>query len=110
MYVVLIPLLIWWLATKELKDPMFHTQAIVLALCSLCVVSYLNVVSEPIAVVVYVLYLCVLISLLFIIIKLPKFFSFPFYPGFAGLTFPMAIGIVASSRTSAYLAFYALSC
>ena len=40
---------------------------------------------------------------IFILVKLPKFFSYDFHPGFAGLTFPMAIGIVASSKMSAYL-------
>jgi exfoliative toxin A/B len=46
---------------------------------------------------------CVLASLTFIIVKLPKFFAFPFAPGFAGLTFPMAIGIVASTKMAGYL-------
>ena len=45
-----------------------------------------------------------LASLAFILIKLPKFFAFPFSPGFAGLTFPMCIGIVATNKMSAYLA------
>ena len=49
------------------------------------------------------LYFCVLASLLFIILKLPKFFSFAFTPGFAGMTFPMAIGIVASTKMAGYL-------
>jgi len=35
---------------------------------------------------------------------MPKFFSYPFSPAFAGLTFPMAIGIVASVKVSGYLA------
>ena len=33
---------------------------------------------------------------------LPKFFSFKFYPGYAGLTFPMAIGIVACNKAAVY--------
>jgi exfoliative toxin A/B len=49
------------------------------------------------------MYFCVLASLLFIIIKLPDFFSFDFVPGFAGLTFPMAIGIVATNKMAGYL-------
>lgn len=51
----------------------------------------------------FVLYVCVLASLAFVIIKLPKFFSFPFAPGFAGMTFPMCIGIVATNKMTAYL-------
>ena len=42
-------------------------------------------------------------SLVFILYKMPKFFGFNFNPGFAGLTFPMAIGIVASTKMSAFL-------
>ena len=34
---------------------------------------------------------------------MPKFFGFTFNPGFAGLTFPMAIGIVATTKMSGYL-------
>ena len=49
-----------------------------------------------------ILFFCVLASLAFIIIKLPVFFAVPFAPGFAGLTFPMAIGIVASNKAAAF--------
>lgn len=103
-YTVTIPFMVWRLATREVKPGMLHTQAIVLAPCSLCVVSYLNMVKEPSQVVVALLYTCVLLSLVFILVKLPVFFSVPFAPGFAGLTFPMAIGVVASTKVSAYLA------
>lgn len=102
-YVVIIPIMIWRLMTVEVKAPVYHTMAVVLAPCSLCVVSYLNVIENPNQMVLYFLYFCVLASLTFIIIKLPKFFAFSFNPGFAGLTFPMAIGIVATSKMVAYL-------
>ena len=36
-------------------------------------------------------------------ISMNKFFSYIFHPGFAALTFPMAIGIVASTKMSGYL-------
>lgn len=103
-YIVTIPFMIWRLATREVKAPVYHTQAIVLAPCSLCLASYLTLVKEPNQTVVLVLLACVLASLLFVVVKLPSFFSVPFYPGFAGLTFPMAIGIVASNKAGAYLA------
>lgn len=102
-YVVLIPIMIWRLCTVEVKDAVYHTMAVVLAPCSLCVVSYLNIIENPNKYLLYFLYICVLASLVFIIIKLPKFFRYSFTPGFAGLTFPMAIGIVASNKMSAYL-------
>ena len=103
-YLVIIPIMIWRLLKVEVKAPVYHTMAVVLAPCSLCVVSYLNVIKEPNGMLLSFLYICVLASLAFIIIKLPKFFAFPFAPGFAGMTFPMAIGIVASTKMAGYLA------
>ena len=102
-YFILIPIMVWRLLTVEVKPPVYHTMAVVLAPCSLCVVSYINVIPEPNQMLLSLLYLCVQASLAFIIIKLPKFFSFPFAPGFAGMTFPMAIGIVASTKMAGYL-------
>ena len=102
-YFVILPFMLWRLLKVEVKAPVYHTMAVLLAPCSLCVVSYLNVIPNPNAVMVYVLYACVLASLAFIVIKLPKFFAFQFTPGFAGLTFPMAIGIVASQKVAGFL-------
>lgn len=102
-YFIIVPIMIWRLLKVEVKAPVYHTMAVLLAPCSLCVVSYLNVIPNPNAALLYVLYGCVLASLLFIIIKLPKFFAFPFTPGFAGMTFPMAIGIVASTKMAGFL-------
>lgn len=101
-YFILIPFMIWRLITVEVKPAVYHTMAVVLAPCSLCVVSYLNVISKPNQAVVILLYACVLASLLFIIMKLPKFFAVPFTPGFAGMTFPMAIGIVATNKMTGF--------
>ena len=82
---------------------MLHTRAIVMAPSSLSLVSYLNFFEKPNTIVVYLLYIAVFLSLIFIIYNLPKFFSVPFTPAFAGLTFPMAIGVVASGKMSGYL-------
>lgn len=103
-YLVLIPIMVWRLLTVEVKDAVYHTMAVVLAPCSLCVVSYLNVIENPNFYLLMLLYVCVLASLLFIIVKLPKFFRYSFNPGFAGLTFPMAIGIVATNKMAGYAA------
>ena len=103
-YLVLVPFMIWSLLNVEIKSAAYHTMAVLLAPCSLCVVSLVNVYGTPNSILISLMYICVLASLLFIIIKLPDFFSFQFYPGFAGLTFPMAIGVVASQKMAAYLA------
>ena len=101
--IVIMPFMIVRLIKHPLKDAFYHTQAILLAPSSLCVVSYLNVVQTPNKVVISLLYVVVFITLLFVLYKLPKFFSFDFNPGFAGLTFPMAIGIVASVKMAGFL-------
>lgn len=102
-FTLIIPFMIHRLIKHELKDVFYHTQAIVLAPSSLCTVSYLNSVKDPNIYLLGYLYICVLLALVFIIYKLPKFFSFGFSPAFAGLTFPMAIGIVATTKMSGYL-------
>ncbi len=102
-YLILIPVMIIRLIKVPVKPQVYHTMPIVLAPCSLCVVSLINVYGSPNQALLYFLYFCVLASLLFIIIKLPDFFSFDFTPGFAGLTFPMAIGTVATNKMAAYL-------
>jgi exfoliative toxin A/B len=102
-YVIMLPIMIWRLLNVEIKPAAYHTMAILLAPCSLCVVSLINVFGTPNALVVGFMYFCAVCSLVFIIVKLPDFFSFKFYPGYAGLTFPMAIGIVASQKMAGYL-------
>ena len=102
-YALIIPFMIYRIATKPIKDSFYHTQAIVLAPASLCIVNYLNVIKEPNLIVVSILYVAVLVSLLFVLYKLPKFFSYSFTPAFAALTFPMAIGVAASVKMSAFL-------
>ncbi len=103
-YIILIPIMILRLLNVPIKPAVYHTMPVVLAPCSLCVVSLINSFKEPNAIILYAMYFCVLCSLLFIIIKLPDFFSFDFAPGFAGMTFPMAIGIVATTKMSGWLA------
>lgn len=101
--IIIMPFMLYRLVTTDVKDAVHHTQAILLAPSSLCLVSYLNFIKEPNKFVVYALYALVFCTLLFIIVKLPKFFSFDFHPGFAGMTFPMAIGTVASIKMSGFL-------
>lgn len=100
---IIMPFMIYRLVKYDIKDQMYHTQAIILAPSSLCLVSYFNFIQRPSAAIVYGLYIVVLLSLVFVLYKMPKFFSFKFNPGFAGLTFPMAIGIVASVKMSGFL-------
>ncbi|MDO4976939.1 MAG: TDT family transporter [Eubacteriales bacterium] len=102
-YLVILPFMLYRLFTVEVKAPVYHTMAVLLAPCSLCVVSYINVVENKNATLLYFLYVCVLCSLAFIIFKLPKFFAFNWVPGYAGVTFPMAIGCVATGKMAGFL-------
>ena len=102
-YLILIPVMIVRLIKVPVKPAVYHTMPVVLAPCSLCVVSLINTFDPPNMALTCFMYFCVLASLLFIIVKLPDFFSFDFVPGFAGLTFPMAIGIVATNKMAGYL-------
>ena len=95
-YFLILPFMLWRLVKFEIKDTMQHGTAILLGPCSLCIVSYINIIKSPNTVLVWVLYICVLIML-------PKFFSYAFTPAFAGLTFPMAIGTVATQKMIFYL-------
>lgn len=100
---IIMPFMIYRLLKHPLEDGFYHTRAIVLAPSSLCVVSYINIIQNPIPLVVYLLYFIVFCCLVFVVLNIKKFFSFKFHPGFAGLTFPMAIGIVASLKTGTFL-------
>ena len=45
------------LKREPVKEALFHTQAILLAPSSLCLVSYLNFITNPSKVLVFILYL-----------------------------------------------------
>ena len=102
-YFILLPFLIWRLIKVETDPSFYHTMAVFPSPCSLCLVSYLNLIDNKKEFILWILYACVLASVLFVIVMLPKFFSFTFSPGFAGMTFPMAIGVAATSKMTVYL-------
>ncbi len=102
-YFLILPFMIWRLVKFEIKDTMQHGTAILLGPCSLCVVCYINIIKNPNIILLWILYICVLLSLFYVLIMLPKFFSYVFTPAFAGLTFPMAIGTVATQKMIVYL-------
>ncbi len=102
-YFLILPFMLWRLVKFEIHDTMQHGTAILLGPCSLCIVSYINIIQNPNTLLVWLLYVCVVLSLLYILVMLPKFFSYAFTPAFAGLTFPMAIGTVATQKMIVYL-------
>ncbi len=102
-FLIIMPFMIYRLMTKPLPNPLYPTLAITLAPSSLCLAGYLNVMPEKNPIIVFGLYGIILNTLSVIIYNSPRFFKQAFHPGFAALTFPMAIGIVASTRMTGYL-------
>ena len=101
-FILILPFMIKRLRKESLNDALFHTQAILIAPSSLCLVTYLNFIENPNKIIIYIFYTIIFLTLIFILYMLPRFFSYTFTPGFAGLTFPMAIAIVASIKASSY--------
>lgn len=108
MYLVMGFFMVIRLLKKPIPAPAMHTKCILLAPCSLVFVTYLNIGASPALknmvspMYVLLLYVLVLITLVYIFYNTMQFFSVPFSPGFAGLTFPMAIGTLASWRAAQY--------
>ncbi|MCL1995787.1 MAG: TDT family transporter [Defluviitaleaceae bacterium] len=103
MYVIIFPAMVIRLIKKPLPDQFKLTAGILLAPSSLLFVSYLNFTDEPIAGIVFALYSIIFLTLLYIAYKLPQFLRIKFNPGFAALTFPTAIALVATFRMGDFL-------
>lgn len=102
-FTLLLPFMVYRLIKYPVAEGVYHTQAILLAPSSLCVVCYIGSFQNPNPYILGYLYISVILTLLFIVYKLPKFFEIPFSPAYAGITFPMAIGIVATLKMSNFL-------
>ena len=102
-YPVLLFFIVRRLLTMPIKKGTYHTLGVLLAPCSFCVIALVNSFEHPPAFLMWIMYGAFLLTLFFLFSRMPKFFSFDFYPGFAGISFPMALGIVASQKMAAYL-------
>lgn len=100
---ILLPLMVYRLIKNPLPQPLQLTAAILLAPSSLCLIGYLNVSAKPVPAIVFSIYGIIFIKLLYVASKLPQFLQLKFNPGFAALTFPLAISLVASIRMSGFL-------
>ena len=101
-YLCCLPFMIYRLLKKPIPKGTFHTIAILLAPVSLCIVSIINVLDTKPMPVLYIMIVLYFATCLMILCLLPKWFSFPFYPGYAGLTFPLAIGTVAAGKLAGF--------
>lgn len=99
-YLGCLPFMVYRLLKKPIPKGTFHTTAILLAPVSLCIVSMINVLDRIPMPVMYLMIALYFATIIMIIVLVPKYFSYRFYPGYAGLTFPLAIGCVAAGKLS----------
>ncbi len=104
MYFGSIGFVVYRLLQKDLPRPARYTKTILLAPISLVLVGYINVYSNQSIVLVLALYVILIITMLYVLSQVKSFMEDSFTPGCAALTFPHAIAIIASLKTSAFLA------
>ncbi|ONI40405.1 transporter [Candidatus Epulonipiscium fishelsonii] len=101
---IVLPIMVYRLKDCPITaGPLLMTKAILLAPSSLFIVSCINVFKNPWSFLLYIMYAVLLVTLVYVLINLPQFFSFEFHPGFAGLTFPLAISCLASNKMAGFL-------
>lgn len=101
---ILVPILIYRVKfyKAEIPSQIKMTLAIFAAPSNLCLAGYLGV-FKPSNIILMVLVPISYILTLYVYTLLPKFLRQPFTLGFASLTFPLAIGVVATQRYTTYL-------
>lgn len=99
----LVPAMFLKIAKYGMTKPTEMTKTIFLAPPSLCLVAYFNLYPERNLIIVGILYGLIFLVTLYILTCLPSFMRRPFNPGFAALTFPMAISLVATLNVANYL-------
>lgn len=105
-FFIVLPFMVKRVLSNPLPTDLMHTKAVFMAPVSLGLTSYLNITKEYNEPFIILLYSILLISLVVILKNIPKFFSVSFTPTFGALTFPMAIGTVASFRVALFLKTY----
>ncbi|MBP6322417.1 MAG: TDT family transporter [Fusobacteriaceae bacterium] len=102
-FFIILPFMVKRVIKNPLPIQLIHTKAIFMAPVSLSFISYLTVTETINVNFVFFIYTLLIISLVYILINMKKFFSVEFNPGFGALTFPLAIGTVASFKMSNFL-------
>ena len=97
-YWIILVFMVARLCKRRIPEFARHSRAVMVAPASLCVIAYINVVSSPNMHLLWLFYTVMLVNLAYVVGCMPLFFSVPFSPGFAALTFPMAASTLASFR------------
>jgi exfoliative toxin A/B len=101
---ILLPILIYRVKFYKVEIPSQAnmTLAIFAAPASLCLAGYLGV-FQPSMIMLTILVPISYVLTLYVYSLLPRFLRLPFSLGFAPLTFPLAIGVVATQRYATFL-------
>lgn len=101
---ILLPILAYRSKFYKIKIPQQArmTLAVFAAPASLCLAGYLGA-FEPSGIILAILVPLAFALTFFLYTLLPGFLKQPFTLGFAPLTFPLAIGVIATQRYTAYL-------
>ncbi|MEN8434396.1 TDT family transporter [Clostridium septicum] len=102
-YFIILPFMIYRLATKPVADLPYPTLCIMAAPPSLCVVAYLTLFKEANVYLTLFVYLIVILCCIYMYTRLPKILRMKFTPSFAGITFPLAISTLATFKVSALM-------
>lgn len=103
MYFCTIGFVVYRLVKKDLPEPAKFTKTILLAPISLIIVGYINVFENKSITLVLGLYVIFIVTMIYVLSQTKKFLSGGFIPGCAALTFPHAIAIIATLKTSGFL-------
>ncbi len=101
-YPVLLFFILRRLKNYPIRRETYHTTGVLLTPCCFCQISLIHAFKNPPVVLVFIMFILVLATLIYLIVKIPVFFSFDFYPGFAGISFPMALGALAIQKMASY--------
>lgn len=101
-YFFLLPFIVVRLVKKPILKGQFFTQTVMLAPVSLGIVSYLNAFSEPASWLMTILTILFVLTLIYYVYIFIQVLAFKFVPGYAGLTFPAAIGVIAIQKLVGY--------
>lgn len=104
MYFATIGFVVYRLIKKDLPAPARFTKTILLAPISLVIVGYINVFTQKSQTLISILLVIFAITMIYVLTQTKKFMEGGFAPGYAALTFPHAIAIIASLKLSTYFA------
>lgn len=102
MYFGTIGFVVYRLIKKDLPQPARYTKTILLAPISLLIVGYINVIETKSQTLVTILMIILAITMIYVLSQTKKFMAGGWTPGYAALTFPHAIAIIATLKLSGF--------